>query len=165
MTIPENPPGGDRPLSIETNSMKPRRRPLRHPFRRRSPLVLFLLLLFWSVLLGFGLAQAAVPGSAATLAVSPEQRGTVDVVPENFQLGQTTYLENCASCHVGLPPAVMPSQTWRSLVQEAQHYGTVIHCARSPGTIFRPTLAPSTKAKKCRSALPNRGISKRYTPR
>jgi hypothetical protein len=98
-------------------------KPTRRPTRRRSPLVLFLLLLFWSIILGFGLARADMPG--ATI-------GTVDVVPENFQLGQTTYLENCASCHVGLPPAVLPSQTWRSLVQEAQHYGTVIPTIQEP---------------------------------
>jgi Dihaem cytochrome c len=95
----------------------------RRPIRRRSPVVLFLLLLFWSVILGFGLARADMPGAAI---------GTVDVVPENFQLGQATYLENCASCHVGLPPAVLPSQTWRSLVQEAQHYGTVIPTIQEP---------------------------------
>jgi hypothetical protein len=94
-------------------------KPIRRSFRRRSPLVLLLLLLFWSVLLGFGLSRAAAIG-------------TVDVIPENYQLGQAAYLENCASCHVGLPPAVMPSQTWRSLVQEAQHYGTVIPTIQEP---------------------------------
>ena len=112
--LPENLSKGDRPTS-----MKPTRRPI----RRRSPVVLFLLLLFWSVILGFGLARADMPGAVI---------GTVDVVPENFQLGQATYLENCASCHVGLPPAVLPSQTWRSLVQEAQHYGTVIPTIQEP---------------------------------
>jgi Dihaem cytochrome c len=114
MTIPKNLSPVDRPTRM--NSFKR---------RRRSPLVLFLLLLFWSVVLGLGLAQAAAPEGTGTI-------GTVDVVPENFQLGQATYLENCASCHVGLPPAVMPSQTWRSLVQEAQHYGTVIPTIQEP---------------------------------
>jgi Dihaem cytochrome c len=113
MTIPKNLSQVDRPT---------RMKPIK---RRRSPLVLFLLLLFWSVVLGLGLAQAAAPGETGAI-------GTVDVVPENFQLGQATYLENCASCHVGVPPAVLPSQTWRSLIQEAQHYGTIIPTIQEP---------------------------------
>ncbi|WNZ24714.1 MAG: diheme cytochrome C [Leptolyngbya sp. IPPAS B-1204] len=74
----------------------------------------FCLLLVWSAILGWGLAQAAAPS------------GTVDPVPERYQLGQQLYLENCASCHVGLPPAVMPSQTWADLLQDSQHYGVEI---------------------------------------
>jgi Dihaem cytochrome c len=101
--------------------------------RRRSPIILFLLLLFWSTILGIGLAQAAspsvdnsnVPSTGATV-------GTVDPVPANLQLGQEVYLENCASCHVGLPPAVLPSQTWQVLIQEAQHYGAIIPTIQEP---------------------------------
>jgi hypothetical protein len=96
--------------------------------RRRSPTILFLLLLFWSVILGLGLAQAASPGDHSNLATI----GTVDPVPANYQLGQEIYLENCASCHVGLPPAVLPSQTWQVLIQEAQHYGTIIPAIQEP---------------------------------
>jgi hypothetical protein len=82
--------------------------------RRRSPLTLFLLLLLWSAMLGWGLAQAA------------SSSGTVDPVAERYQLGQEFYLENCATCHVGLPPAVMPTQTWAALLQDTQHYGVQI---------------------------------------
>lgn len=97
--------------------------------RRRSPIILFLLLLFWSAILGVGLAQAASP-SIDNSNVAPI--GTVDSVPANFQLAQEVYLENCASCHVGLPPAVLPTQTWRSLIQEAQHYGAIIPTIQEP---------------------------------
>jgi Dihaem cytochrome c len=96
--------------------------------RRRSPVVLFLLLLFWSVALGLGLADFGLAQDAAPAA----SVGTVDVVPENFQLGQQIYIENCASCHVGLPPAIMPTQTWRSLIQETQHYGAIIPAILEP---------------------------------
>lgn len=95
--------------------------------RRRSPLLLFLLLLLWSGLLGWGLAQASTPtgtGSAGTGTASAI--GTVDEVPSRFQLGQELYLENCATCHIGLPPAVMPSQTWAELLPDRQHYGISI---------------------------------------
>lgn len=50
--------------------------------------------------------------------------GTVDVVPARYQLGKELYLENCGSCHVALPPEVMPTETWRRLLLEPeQHYG------------------------------------------
>jgi mono/diheme cytochrome c family protein len=119
----------------------PNPRPTRSPhslFKRRSPrLAIFcLLLLFWSVLWGVGLAQArstlARP-SLASLAnqpiaqtISPDPAGLVDVVPSEFQLGQELYLENCATCHVGLPPAAMPTETWRTILTDPNHYGVQI---------------------------------------
>lgn len=97
----------------------------------RSPLTLLLILLFWSLVLGWGLAQSlsAQPALSQTAAA---EIGTVDVVPERYQLGQQFYLENCATCHVGLPPAVMASQTWSVLIQDSQHYGAQITPLISP---------------------------------
>lgn len=111
--------------------------------RRRSPLVLILLLLLWSLILGWGLAQASSPtpssspfeGIAQTSPIQPNPAqpspapvssttvGTVDVVPRKLQLSQEIYLENCATCHVGVPPEVFPTETWRRLLQDPQHYG------------------------------------------
>lgn len=107
--------------------------------KRRSPLLLFLLLLFWSAILGLGLAQVTnaqvvtaqttpveeIPAPTETTPAEPPT-GTIDVIPQRYQLGQQLYLENCASCHVGLPPAVMPTQTWAALLQDSQHYGAQI---------------------------------------
>lgn len=101
--------------------------------RRRPPIILFLLLLFWSAILGIGWAQAAYPSvDNSNVALTDATVGTVDPVPAKFQLGQEVYLENCASCHVGLPPAVLPSQTWRSLIQDVQHYGAIIPTIQEP---------------------------------
>lgn len=126
------------------------------PERRRSIVVLVLLLLLWSICLGVGLAQATEPLSFKAIAqatpptapsqstatpasttnaakqAAEEEIGTVDVVPERFQAGQKLYLENCATCHIGIPPAVMPSQTWQQLVQDSEHYGATIQPLRSP---------------------------------
>lgn len=52
--------------------------------------------------------------------------GTVDPVPQRYQLGQELYLENCASCHIALPPAVLPTQSWQRILQDSQHYGVQI---------------------------------------
>jgi mono/diheme cytochrome c family protein len=111
--------------------------------RRRFPVVVLLLLVFWSGILGWGLSQAAMPQSSPAQAspaqaspaqASPAQSapttaapiGTVDPVPETYQLGQQLYLENCATCHVGLPPAVMPDKTWAEILPDASHYGVQI---------------------------------------
>jgi Dihaem cytochrome c len=136
---------------------------------RRSPVVLFLLLVLWSVVIGWSLTLlTALPGQTepATsenfksietdlaeltyadklnfiqVALETEKTasttkqnsnneakksiGTVDLVPRRFQLGQQLYLENCATCHIGLPPAVLPTQTWADLLQDEQHYGKQI---------------------------------------
>lgn len=119
--------------------------------RRRSMLILVLLLLVWSICLGVGMAQATdsasvePANSAEAIAqatrnlpaemdpMAPNQAiGTVDVVPARFQTGQKLYLENCATCHIGIPPAVMPSQTWQQLIQDPEHYGGTIQPLRSP---------------------------------
>ena len=109
--------------------------------RGRSPIVLLLLVLLWSICMGFGFAWAAelpdrsdrsdlpFPVTADSLAPSnmiaqtTGAIGTVDVVPPKHQLGQDLYLENCASCHIGVPPEVLPTATWLQLIQDSQHYG------------------------------------------
>lgn len=100
--------------------------------RRRSPLMLFLLLLLWSVILGWGLAQATLPAEPLASPQPVDPSGAVDLVTERYRLGQQFYLENCATCHVGLPPAVMPSQTWADLLQDTQHYGVQIQPLLEP---------------------------------
>jgi Dihaem cytochrome c len=93
---------------------------LRPSHRSRPNLIgLVLLIVLFSILMGIGLAQAIEPGGP-------------DEVPDRFQLGQQIYLENCASCHIGVPPEVMPTQTWQTLIQDPQHYGASITPLRDP---------------------------------
>jgi mono/diheme cytochrome c family protein len=103
-------------------------------------IVLLLVLLTWSLCLGWGLAQAKEPRAIepvaqplpASTAVQPATIGTVDVVPKSLKIGQALYLENCASCHVGIPPQVMPTETWRQLIQDSQHYGAQLQPLVAP---------------------------------
>jgi len=134
--------------------MHPSARSSRHRQPKgRSIFVLLLLLLLWSLCLGWGLAQATEPRFAESIAQESSNAGsgsastsesgsstsagsgasnmgvstaigTVDVIPKRYQLGQEVYLQTCATCHIGIPPAVMPSETWRQLLQDTQHYGT-----------------------------------------
>jgi Dihaem cytochrome c len=95
--------------------------------KERANVVLLLLLFVWSILLGWGMSRGLGNAAEISGAINPGttvEIGTVDPVPEKYQLGLKLYLENCASCHVGLPPEVMPSETWRTLLLEPnQHYG------------------------------------------
>lgn len=70
-----------------------------------------------SSLLSFGLVSSTF---AQTPSPSP---GGVDLVPPELQLSEQTYLQYCATCHVGVPPQVLPSQTWKTLLTDSQHYG------------------------------------------
>jgi hypothetical protein len=103
-------------------------------FQKRSPLILILLLLVWSLCLGWGLAQTTTasvqPEQVAQVSAPGNQQmsnqsasGTVDPVSQRYQLGQEVYIESCGSCHVALPPAVLPIETWQRLLQDSQHYG------------------------------------------
>ncbi|MCU0552855.1 MAG: diheme cytochrome c [Leptolyngbya sp. Prado105] len=103
-----------------SNLSKPRR------IRRQSPVILIGILLIWSLILGWGFSQAMeTPKSSAEI-------GTVDVVAGNLKLGQEVYLENCATCHIGIPPAIFPTQTWRDLLQDPQHYGATLNPIGEP---------------------------------
>jgi len=69
----------------------------------------------WAILLGGGMAKVMAQTPNVT---------TTDPVPEQYQLGQSLYLEHCASCHIAIPPAVFPTETWQELLENRQqHYG------------------------------------------
>lgn len=126
-----------RTFPANSHPRSPNRPRNRHPKGRRprSPIVLFLLLLLWSVILGIGLAHAQTTPTSETIAqvTNPAPEGLVDVVPDDLTLGQSLYLENCSTCHVGLPPAVMPTETWRRILTDPNHYGAEITPIPEPG--------------------------------
>ncbi|MEM1425413.1 MAG: hypothetical protein AAGF75_02505 [Cyanobacteria bacterium P01_H01_bin.130] len=56
----------------------------------------------------------------------PDPNGTVDPVTSSYWLGRDLYREACGTCHVAVPPAVLPIQTWKELLTSEQHYGKTI---------------------------------------
>ena len=75
------------------------------------------LILLWSVAVGWGIAWAVDSSPANT--------------PARFQAGLESYLETCSGCHVPLPPEVMPTQTWKRILERpAQHYGVSVPLVR-----------------------------------
>lgn len=97
----------------------------------RSPIVLILLVGLWSISLGWSLAPAPTKAQ-----LSPVRQKSVDLVPDRYQLGQQLYLENCGRCHMALPPAIMPTETWRQLLQESQHYGVQLEPLVDPARLL-----------------------------
>ncbi|MBN8559338.1 MULTISPECIES: diheme cytochrome C [unclassified Leptolyngbya] len=97
--------------------------PKRRRIRRRSPVILIGILLIWSLILGWGFSQAM---ESPPVSNAPAEIGTVDAVTGNLKLAQDAYLQNCATCHIGIPPAIFPTQTWRDLLQDSQHYGATL---------------------------------------
>jgi hypothetical protein len=117
---------------MPTRRLSPRRR----KFASRSPILLILLLvLLWCACLGIGLAQAIEVPTRPASAPSAEI-GTVDVIPDRYKIGQEIYLQNCATCHIGLPPAVLPTETWRDLLPDSQHYGATLKPLVDPNRIL-----------------------------
>ncbi|RCJ41109.1 cytochrome C [Nostoc minutum NIES-26] len=99
---------------------------------KRRPLGLILVILAWSLAMGWLLASVTSAHSATPTA----EIGTVDVVPAQYQLGQELYLENCSTCHIALPPAVLPTQTWKNLLEDSQHYGAQLKPLVDPPRIL-----------------------------
>lgn len=101
---------------------------------KRNPIGLLLIILAWSLAMGWLLAFATnVQGATTT---SGREIGTVDVVSTKYQLGQELYLENCSSCHIAIPPQVFPTQTWKNLLEDTQHYGAQLKPLVDPPRIL-----------------------------
>ncbi|MBD2100858.1 cytochrome C [Leptolyngbya sp. FACHB-261] len=97
---------------------------------RFKPLKFWLgLVLGCCLVLSAGLARALDPAQV-------DSSMTTDPVPAQHQLGQQIYLDTCGACHVALPPAVMPTETWRRLIQDSQHYGQIINPLVDPSRLL-----------------------------
>ncbi|MEA5581730.1 cytochrome C [Nodularia harveyana UHCC-0300] len=126
---------------------------------KRRPLGLIAVILAWSLAMG-GLLSLATTAHSATPA---SEIGTVDVVPAQYQLGKQLYLENCATCHIALPPEVLPSQTWRNLLQDSQHYGAQLTPLIDPPRILVwRYLSTFSRVQLKEEATPYRVNSSRY---
>ncbi|BAZ83194.1 cytochrome C [Sphaerospermopsis kisseleviana CS-549] len=92
-----------------------------HKKLKRQLLIVMLIIFGWSVAIGFILGLAT-----STQAANPPEIGTVDVVRAQYKLGKELYIENCSTCHLALPPEVFPTQTWKNILEDSQHYGATI---------------------------------------
>jgi hypothetical protein len=128
----------------------PRR--LRH--RSFWPIVLLML----SICCGWGLAQGIQPVTAQSLPGS----GPVDPLLAQYEAGQTAYLKNCATCHIALPPAVLPSQTWLNLLQDNEHYGASLQVGERDRRVIARYLNYYSRSLRADETVPYRVTRARH---
>ncbi|OCR01753.1 diheme cytochrome C [Oscillatoriales cyanobacterium USR001] len=136
----------------------------------RSRLVVLFLILLWSVSIGWLIAPvtnvlAETPQIAPQVAqgASVESIGTVDIIGDRYKLGQEVYLENCATCHIALPPQVLPTETWRQLLQDPEHYGQQIRLLVDPSRLLVWNyLQTYSRLQPKNEEVPYRVIKSRY---
>ena len=98
---------------------------------RPSRLFIGFLAFSLSLLLGIGMAVATDTSTspyidAAAVAAAPVPYGMVDPIAPPLEASYRIYLNECATCHVALPPAVLPTQTWQILAIDPAHYGLTL---------------------------------------
>jgi hypothetical protein len=101
-----------------------------------KPIGLFLVVLALCLLMGSLLASVSNAQTNSQTATQKSEIGTVDLVQGQYKLGQELYLENCSSCHIAIPPAVFPTQTWKNLLQDSEHYGAQLKPLVDPPRIL-----------------------------
>lgn len=113
--------------------------------RRRVSWRSWAVVLVSCVLLGWGLARSLTLDGAIAAPLPPappaqlppaDPNGNVDVLLPRLAVGEDLYRNTCGTCHVALPPAVLPSPTWRELIQSPEHYGVTITPESGPNLVL-----------------------------
>ncbi|PAX52096.1 cytochrome C [Brunnivagina elsteri] len=126
-----------------------------------KPVSLFLVVLALCLIMGSLLADAT--NAQTTIKAPTSEIGTVDVIPAQYKLGQELYLENCSSCHIAIPPAVFPSQTWKNLLEDSQHYGAQLKpLVDPPRTLVWRYLSTYSRSLQKDEETPYRFHNSRY---
>lgn len=77
-----------------------------------------------SLILAFVVGCSLIFGWGASHALEIK---SVDKATGNFTIGEDLYLKTCASCHIPIPPAVLPAETWKTILETpGDHYGVQI---------------------------------------
>ena len=98
-----------------------------------------------SALLGMGLAHAAN---------SPY--GMVDPIDARYEAGYSVYVEQCATCHVALPAAVLPIESWQTIVLDPAHYGASLELTQFDQQLILNYLQTYSRRNTSRDTEPYR---------
>lgn len=76
--------------------------------------------------MGFILACSALLGGGIShFANGQTLPKSVDQATGNYRTGEELYLQSCSGCHIPIPPAVLPTKTWQTILENPRnHYGT-----------------------------------------
>ncbi|WP_204103323.1 MULTISPECIES: cytochrome C [Spirulina sp. CCY15215] len=106
---------------------------------QKSPWVLSGLIFLWSLAIGIGLAVALGTNSPVYSQSQAEIQNlkSLDPVPEELAFARDIYVERCGECHVALPTEILPTETWRFLLESLpQHYNVKTRDIISPEIIL-----------------------------
>lgn len=100
---------------------------LRSLFQKISPafrrLILYGCLALWSMGIAWGAAIAFEPPTLV-----PSNHLIAKELADPRIIGQETYLENCATCHIPVPVEVLPTEAWKKILETtSKHYGISIN--------------------------------------
>ncbi len=118
--------------------------------------------------MGWGLAQAReLPLSERpnTTITTPATQtiASLEPLPSPLDVGRQYYLDSCASCHMALPPMVLPTETWRQLLLEPQHYGVTLDLPRGPALrVMWSYLSNGSRAQREDETVPFRVAQSRF---
>ncbi|MGK7923061.1 MAG: diheme cytochrome C [Trichodesmium sp.] len=136
---------------------------LRNRRRQLPPLLSLLILIFlWTASCSWVMAKISTATNISP--IDSELISNVDVVPKRHQLGLSLYLENCATCHIAVPPQVLPTETWQIILRDSQHYGVQLPSLVDPPRqlIWNYLQVSSRRKSQQDERIPYRISSSRY---
>lgn len=81
-------------------------------------ILVFFIIIIWSVTIANGMAIALNTSDSRSFLKS------VDPATGNYKVGEELYLQTCSGCHIPIPPAVLPVETWKTILENPlDHYG------------------------------------------
>jgi hypothetical protein len=101
--------------------------------RFKQIFILCLLVLTCSFIIG---ERKSLLLSQPALDSNIEPIGTVEAIAPEYQFGHQLYVENCASCHIGIPPAVLPTQSWLRILTNPKHYSVQLKPLTRPANVL-----------------------------
>lgn len=120
----------------------------------RSAIVLGLASVVFSLVLSLAMKAPAQPTNPY---------GMVDPVAENHVVGYQIYVERCGSCHVALPPAVLPIESWQVVLSDRAHYGvTILDIPRFDQQLMQRYLQTYARRYQSRGTTPYRLANSDY---
>ena len=82
--------------------------------------------------------------------------GMVDPVDPRYDAGYSVYIEQCATCHVALPPGVLPVESWQAIVLDPAHYGVSLGLTQFDQQLILNYLQPYSRRQIDSGAIPYR---------
>ncbi|WP_013325314.1 low-redox potential cytochrome [Gloeothece verrucosa] len=114
--------------------------------RKKGLLLLSLLLMgFWSMALGIGIARAINHSTDTGSPLSLTNRDPsllASSILERYKTAQQLYIDTCSGCHIPISPSVLPSESWKSILEKPdRHYGTSVDMIRITQVLLWEYLA------------------------